>query len=683
MPRHLLTIVACGVVLAVASSDQIARGQAPGVPIEFNGSPNRNDDWRQQAAALKESGQVIGVTQVREQLESPQPAELTLPPPRTRPVVARTIVNMARAAYVRIGWYGKTENSDQWNLTLSGGYAITADGVVATCFHCVEPPRGTTEGYLVALTPQGQMRPVTKIVAAHRTLDACLVKVDGNDFQPLPLSDQLYPGDAVYCFSDPFSQNGYFSAGIANRFYWQKQPEKDATGLASVENLRLNVSTDWAIGSSGAAIVNMYGNVVGHVARIRPMGLGRTTGNEAQDRQRRDAGTSVGPTVLVMHEAIPARGVMALARGGRVEAPPAIIAAPTTTPSTPAEPPKPTLEIGMPAPKLQIAKFVQGEPVTEFESGTAYVVEFWATWCGPCIVTIPHLNELHEKFVNQGLVVIGQDIWQREETQDATEEKVREFIKARDGKMTYRVALDDKSQEERGAMAKTWMEAAGQNGIPSAFVIGKDGKIAWIGHPSRLNEQILSSVLDGTFDVAASKKEFELQRQIQLVLRSKATPVLIAIRGEKWDDAAKLIDELEAALPEGHRYYADQYRFNMALGRKDGILAAKVADKIAAGPNVVPMQFNDLAWRMIITPGMQDLDLALAERLARKGMELTEGETRANVMDTLARVLFLQDKKDEAIALQEQAVEKANERLKEQMQKVLEAYKKGELPEAK
>src|SRR6185436_1636477 len=74
-----------------------------------------------------------------------------------------------------------------------------------------------------------------------------------------------------------------------------------------------------------------------------------------------------------------------------------------------------TLKVGDAAPKLQIAKWVQGEPVKELAPGTTYIVEFWATWCGPCRETIPHLNALHEKFKDKGLVVIGQNIWEEDE----------------------------------------------------------------------------------------------------------------------------------------------------------------------------------------------------------------------------------------------------------------------------
>ena len=169
----------------------------------------------------------------------------------------------------------------------------------------------------------------------------------------------------------------------------------------------------------------------------------------------------------------------------------------------------PTLKLGDSAPKLAASKWVQGEPVNGFQNGTAYIVEFWATWCGPCKTSIPHLNELHTKFQSKGLVVIGQDCWEREES------KVEPFLKEMGDKMTYRVALDTKKDSnDRGTMAVTWMQAAGRNGIPSAFIVDKTGKIAWIGHPMKLNDEILDSILAGTWDMKKAAADYaETERQ--------------------------------------------------------------------------------------------------------------------------------------------------------------------------
>ena len=167
----------------------------------------------------------------------------------------------------------------------------------------------------------------------------------------------------------------------------------------------------------------------------------------------------------------------------------------------------PTLKIGDPAPKLKTGKWVQGEPVKEFQKGKAYIVEFWATWCGPCRASIPHLNAVYNKFKDKGLIVVGQNCWEQDES------LVGPFIKKMGDKMTYRVALDDKTANKKGAMATTWMAAAGRRGIPSAFLVDTKGVIAWIGHPMELKDEVIEQVLAGKFDVSKAAEEYAKQER--------------------------------------------------------------------------------------------------------------------------------------------------------------------------
>ena len=130
----------------------------------------------------------------------------------------------------------------------------------------------------------------------------------------------------------------------------------------------------------------------------------------------------------------------------------------------------PTLKVGDPAPALAVDKWVKGEPVAALQKGTVYVVECWATWCGPCRATIPHLTELQKKY--KEAVFIGVAV-------NDEISKVKEFVKTMGDKMDYRVGTDDKNKT-----SKNWLDAAGQDGIPCAFVVDKAGKLAWVGHPA-------------------------------------------------------------------------------------------------------------------------------------------------------------------------------------------------------
>jgi thiol-disulfide isomerase/thioredoxin len=335
-----------------------------------------------------------------------------------------------------------------------------------------------------------------------------------------------------------------------------------------------------------------------------------------------------------------------------------------------------TLKVGDPAPKLQTGKWVQGEPVKDFEKGKAYIVEFWATWCGPCRVSIPHLNETYEKYKHKGLIVIGMDCWERDES------LVEPFVKKMGEKMTYRVALDDKEGSKKGKMAETWMDAAGRNGIPSAFLVNKEGIIAWIGHPMELKEKVIDEVLAGTFDIHKAAAAYEREEKTQAQMQTVWMDLNRAMQQKNWDQAQDKLAEAEKILPEEQRDNLDMPRLAVLFGKEDYPAAYKLVMKISDAHKDNAMLQNQLAWQIATDPQIKERDLKVAETCANRANEATNGKD-ANIVDTVARVKFMQGHKEEALALQEKAVSLAEEgQQKSQMEKTLESYKRGELSKA-
>ena len=333
------------------------------------------------------------------------------------------------------------------------------------------------------------------------------------------------------------------------------------------------------------------------------------------------------------------------------------------------------LSVGDPAPKLQVGKWVQGEAVSGFEKDKAYIVEFWATWCGPCRTTIPHLNEIHKKFKDKGLVVIGQDVWEQDESE------VPKFVKQMGEKMSYRVALDDKNGSAKGKMAETWMEAAGQNGIPSAFVVDKNAQIVWIGHPMSLKEKFLEEVLAGKVDAKKAAEDYAKEQENSEKVNTAFRDFRKAAEAKEWDKAEARLGEMETLLSEDDRGGIDMWRLRLSFMKEDMKGAEAVAKRMGERQQDDANYQNELAWAIATQKGASKELLAIAEKSAAKANELNKGSDAA-VLDTVARVQFVKGEKQAAITTQEKAVKAAgDERMRKHFEKTLEAYKAGKVPD--
>ncbi len=666
------TLLLSAAIFTSVASHPVLHAQAPGVPIERNGNRKQDSDLLNKAKALKDAGKLkLSIDVVKEQLKNPIPAAIEFPAARKERLSPPEVAKAARKAQLQLGWYYLCQRCDHWHLNLAAAYAVANDAI-ATCHHCVEPGADMREGYLIAVDHNNEVLPVTSVMAKSQTLDGAILRLEGSKLAPLPLNDVVSPGEPAYCFSTPLGQAGYFSEGIVNRFFWQGTPGKEGTA-GMWKNLRLNVSTDWAPGSSGAAILDQAGNAIGHVSTIHPLSEGPRTKQSDEKAGAKTVDRFGGATLITLHAATPARGMMELAQPLRDFKPGDKVAVEKSSPG--GEPG--SLKIGSPAPELQTGKWVQGEPVKSFEKGKVYVVEFWATWCGPCRATIPHLNELHKKFADKGVVVIGQNCWEQDT------EKVAPFIKEMGGKMTYRVALDAVEGEDpnTGAMATKWMQAAGQKGIPSAFLIDQKGVVAWIGHPSQLTDKTIDDVLEGKFDIAKSKAAADTDAKTREAMMRHGVRTAKALADKNWPDAEKSASDFEAALPDGKKYIATAMQFRIAVSKRDGSAANDAARKLASSPDTDSAVSNEIAWALLTEKVLEKPDLEVAEKLARHGVEKATGNSKAAVTDTLARALFRMSKKEEALKTQEEAIgSTSDEKLKASLIKTLEAYKRGELP---
>lgn len=293
-----------------------------------------------------------------------------------------------------------------------------------------------------------------------------------------------------------------------------------------------------------------------------------------------------------------------------------------------------TLGIGDPAPPLQIDKWINTSPIEiDTKGDKAYLFEFWATWCGPCIMSMPHLNEIHHKYEDE-LVVLA--------ISDEPEAVVRRFVKDMPKKVDYPMAVDKAQQTTRAYLA-----ASGQMGIPVAFIVNKQGRVAWLGHPMDPGmDAVLDAVIKGTYDIDQAKAEM-----------AKAQAEMAA------DERFMMAHRLELIT---------------AMQQADWPTAARLARQVADPASGVSKSLRlevlvQVSWSMLTHEKADKAYVKDALQLAKAAYDL--GRENALVVDTYARALFEDGRIQDAIEHQREAIELADEAgLKKELQNTLSEY---------
>jgi S1-C subfamily serine protease len=216
------------------------------------------------------------------------------------PLEGADIFRRGAQASVLIGSAYKCDKCTKWHNTLASGFAITADGVIATNHHVAAGATGEAMG---VLTSDGRFFPVVEVLAANKAHDVALLRIDAKGLDFLPLRDDAPAGTPIRCYSHPANTFGCISEGIITRYFKMNEAERNGAVF-------MQITADYARGSSGGPIIDPYGNAVGMVASTSPV----FTATPSPHAAAKDAKPVTPSQQMVRHNCATARALLDLIR---------------------------------------------------------------------------------------------------------------------------------------------------------------------------------------------------------------------------------------------------------------------------------------------------------------------------------------------------------------------------------
>lgn len=288
-------------------------------------------------------------------------------------------------------------------------------------------------------------------------------------------------------------------------------------------------------------------------------------------------------------------------------------------------------KVGEAAPEIRVSEWIKGVPISGFEKGNIYVLEFWATWCGPCLTAIPHLSEVQRRFKDKGVTIIGVNVMEHDLG------KAMKQIKKIAASADYSVAIGQHDAGEKaGFMEQAWL--GDDRSIPRCLIVDRDTKIAWIGHPLSVDGP-LQAMVQGTFNAA---EQAETDRKYDELDNRGGE----ALRAKRWQEVLVTLDQMHAVNPLLTPFnYPARVEALIGLGDYKGAINF-VKERIADSSDTKIMVA--LCNVLLKAPDMSQIDLDYVLNIAKKASKNGESDV-AQELSLLARAYEAKGDKAEAV----------------------------------
>ena len=143
---------------------------------------------------------------------------------------------------------------------------------------------------------------------------------------------------------------------------------------------------------------------------------------------------------------------------------------------------KPLLKVGIAAPNFTVDAWGGSKKQLTDYRGKILVLDFWATWCGPCQASMPHLERVYKAVKNKGVAVLGVCTWD-------DKGEYAKWVPENKSKYTFPVAFDPAGHAADKSIASSLYNVSG---IPTTYIIDKNGNVAaaFIGYDGEKDKRL-------------------------------------------------------------------------------------------------------------------------------------------------------------------------------------------------